>query len=61
MSQDELDAFCRKVAALKAEGLSCSVIAERLGVYRTTLYQRMRRYEDEQERDRHERQRYSGP
>lgn len=40
---EELLAFCKKVDALRAEGLTCAIIAERLGAARDTILARMRR------------------
>ncbi len=41
---EELEAFAKKVERLQAEGLTLSLISERLGVVRSTLDNRMTRY-----------------
>jgi len=41
---EELVAFCKRVEKLRAEGLDHRIIAERLGVGRATIHDRMRRY-----------------
>lgn len=46
ITDDEFVAFCEKVEKLRAEGLSDNTIAERVGVVRTTITQRMRRYRE---------------
>lgn len=46
LTEDEFIAFCVKVEKLRAEGLSDSIIASRVGVSRTTIVQRMKRYRE---------------
>jgi hypothetical protein len=46
MSGDELEKFVQKVEKLKAEGLPTYAIMERLGVPRSTLVLRLKRYRD---------------
>lgn len=48
LSGDELEQFVKKVEKLKAEGLPVYAIMARLGVPRTTLVSRLRRYREAQ-------------
>jgi transcriptional regulator of acetoin/glycerol metabolism len=46
MKGDELAAFVEKVKRLKGDGMQTGDIARRLGVSRTTLNSRLRRYKE---------------
>ena len=45
-TENDFVLFCQKVIKLRAEGLTDRIISERMGVSRTTVVTRMKRYRD---------------